>query len=294
MDEILVERSDNGVVTATLNRPHRKNAIVFSMWEELRRIFQEVSQTDSDRVLIITGSGDAFCAGADLGKEMLDSHPLNSMHPVNSAALALHDVTIPTIAKVNGVAVGAGMNLALGCDLIVAGESARFSQIFARRALSVDFGGTWLLPRLIGVHKAKELALFGDIISAQDAERMGVVNRVVADHELDKFVDDWAERLAAGPPLALQMTKKMLSNAFSQSLSEALDAEAASQTVNFGTKDTQEGITAFVFSGAVSSPQPCSPMLSYTTGASPSYADSRSCVVSICRTRSAREARRIS
>jgi enoyl-CoA hydratase/carnithine racemase len=246
MDEILVERSDNGVVTATLNRPHRKNAIVFSMWEELRRIFQEVSQTDSDRVLIITGSGDAFCAGADLGKEMLDSHPLNSMHPVNSAALALHDVTIPTIAKVNGVAVGAGMNLALGCDLIVAGESARFSQIFARRALSVDFGGTWLLPRLIGVHKAKELALFGDIISAQEAERMGVVNRVVADHELDKFVDDWAERLAAGPPLALQMTKKMLSNAFSQSLSEALDAEAASQTVNFGTKDTQEGIIAFV------------------------------------------------
>lgn len=246
MDEILVERSDNGVVTATFNRPHRKNAIVFSMWEELRRIFQEVSQTDSDRVLVITGNGDAFCAGADLSKEMLDGHPLNAMHPVNSAALALHEVTIPTIAKVNGDAVGAGMNLALGCDLIVAGESARFSQIFARRALSVDFGGTWLLPRLIGVHKAKELALFGDIISAQDAERMGVVNRVVADHELDKFVDDWAERLAAGPPLALQMTKKMLSNAFSQSLSEALDAEAASQTVNFGTKDTQEGIIAFV------------------------------------------------
>jgi 2-(1,2-epoxy-1,2-dihydrophenyl)acetyl-CoA isomerase len=96
------------------------------------------------------------------------------------------------------------------------------------------------------MHKAKELALFGDFVSAQEAEKLGLVNRVVPDQELDKFVDDWAARLAAGPPIAMQMTKKMLSNAFSQSLSEALDAEAASQTVNFGTKDTQEGIMAFV------------------------------------------------
>lgn len=247
MDEILVERSDHGVVTATFNRPHRKNAIVFSMWEEMRRLFQEVSQTGSDRVLVITGAGDAFCAGADLSEDMGDlGHPLHAMHPVNSAALALHEMTKPTIAKVNGDAVGAGMNLAIGCDLVVAGESARFSQIFVRRALSVDFGGTWLLPRLVGMHKAKELALFGDIVSARDAERIGIVNHVVADNELDDFVANWADRLAAGPPLAQQMTKKMLSNAFSQSLSEALDAEAASQTVNFASKDTREGIAAFV------------------------------------------------
>lgn len=246
MDEILVERSDNGVVTATINRPQCKNAIAFSMWEELRRLFQEVSQTPSDRVLVITGAGDAFCAGAELSEDMLNGHPLDAMYTVNAAALALHAVTKPTIAKVNGDAVGAGMNLALGCDLIVAGESARFSQIFVRRALSVDFGGTWLLPRLVGLHKAKELALLGDIISAHEAERMAIVNRVVADDELDGFVDDWARRLAAGPPLALQMTKKMLSNAFSQSLSEALDAEAASQTVNVGTQDTREGVIAFI------------------------------------------------
>ena len=142
--------------------------------------------------------------------------------------------------------MGAGMNIALGCDLIVAGESARFSEIFVRRALSVDFGGTWLLPRLIGMHKAKELALFGDVISAQEAERIGIVNRVVKDDELDAFTDDWAERLAAGPPLAQQMTKKMISNAFSQSLSEALDAEASSQTVNLMSGDTREGIAAFL------------------------------------------------
>lgn len=248
MEEILVERDENGVVTLTLNRPQVKNAIAGDMWEELRRIFQEVTQTESDRVLVITGAGGAFCSGADLSGDMMGAgpHPLNAMHPVSAAALALHAVSKPTIAKVRGVAVGAGMNLALGCDLIVASENARFSQIFARRALSVDFGGTWLLPRLVGLHKAKELALFGDIISAEDGERMGVVNHVLPDEKLDDFVADWAERLAAGPPLALQMTKRMLTNSLSQSLSEALDSEAASQTVNFGSEDTKEGVRAFI------------------------------------------------
>jgi 2-(1,2-epoxy-1,2-dihydrophenyl)acetyl-CoA isomerase len=217
------------------------------MWEELRRIFQEVTQREGDRVLVITGAGGAFCAGAYLAPgDRPPGHPLDSMHPVSAAALALHDLSKPTIAKVRGVAVGAGMNLALGCDLIVAGPSARFSQIFARRALSVDFGGTWLLPRLIGLHKAKELALFGDILSAAEAQQMGLVNRVVPDEELDAFVADWANRLAEGPPLALQLTKKMLSGSFSLSLYEALQWEAAAQTVNLVSEDTREGIAAFV------------------------------------------------
>ena len=246
MEDILVERNASGVVTLTLNRPHHKNAVTFPMWNELQRIFQEVSNSTTDRVLVITGSAPAFCSGADLSTGAPDGHPLHGMGPVNAAANALHEVTKPTIAKVNGVAVGAGMNLALGCDLIVAGEGARFSEIFVKRGLSVDFGGTWLLPRLIGVHKAKELALFGDVISAQDAAEIGIVNRVVADSELDNFVDNWAERLAAGPPLAMQQTKKMLSNAFSQSLSEALDAEASAQTVNLVSEDTREGIKAFL------------------------------------------------
>jgi 2-(1,2-epoxy-1,2-dihydrophenyl)acetyl-CoA isomerase len=246
LSEILLHRSAPGIATITLNRPHRKNAVAPAMWEELRRLFHEVSQSTTDRVLVITGAGKSFCAGADL-TEMADrTHPLHAMVPVNAAALALHEVTKPIIAKVNGDAVGAGMNLALGCDLIVAAESARFSQIFARRGLSLDFGGSWLLPRLVSMHKAKELALFGEILSAREAERIGLVNRVVPDDELDAFVEDWAARLASGPPLALQMTKKMLSNAFSVGLSEALDAEAAAQSVNLVSEDTKEGVAAFL------------------------------------------------
>jgi len=246
VEEILVSRSGTGVVTVTLNRPQVKNAVSGPMWEEMRRVFQEVTQCDDDRVLVITGAGGAFCAGAHLAANMgTHHHPLNDMHPVSAAAQALHDVSKPTIAKVGGIAAGAGMNLALGCDLIVAGESARFSQIFSRRGLCVDFGGTWLLPRLVGLHKAKELSFFGDILSAAEAERIGVVNRVVPDSVLDGFVSGWAERLAAGPPLALQMTKRMLNSAFSLSLSEALHWEAAAQSVNFGSEDTREGIAAF-------------------------------------------------
>lgn len=246
MDEILLQRSGAGVVTLTLNRPHRKNAVPPGLWPELKRHFDEIARSEADRVLVITGAGGAFCTGADLAEAALREHPLRAMGPVNAAALALHELPKPTIAKVNGDAAGAGMNLALGCDLVVAGESARFSQVFVRRGLAVDFGGTWLLPRLVGMHRAKELALLGDLLSAREAERMGLVNRVVADADLDGFVDDWAARLASGPPLALQMTKKMLSNAFGVGLSEALDAEASAQSVALASEDVREGIAAFL------------------------------------------------
>ena len=246
MDEFQVERCENGVVTLTLNRPRRKNAIPPHGWEELRRVFHEVASRPSDRVLVITGAGSDFCTGADLAAEQEPRHPLVGMNTVSDAALALHDLAKPTIAKVNGDAVGAGMNLALGCDLIVAAESARFSEIFARRALSVDFAGTWLLPRLVGMHKAKELALLADVLSAEEAKELGIVNRVVPDAELDGFVADWAERLANGPPLALQLTKKMLSSSLSLSLHEALQWEAAAQSVNLVSEDTREGMQAFL------------------------------------------------
>ena len=134
------------------------------------------------------------------------------MRHVGDVCLALHHLPQPTIAKVNGIAVGAGLNLALGCDLIVASTEARFSEIFARRGLSVDFGGSWVLPRLIGMHRAKELVFLADIIDAAEAERLGLVNKVVAPGELDAAVADWAGRLADGPPIALAHEQAACSN----------------------------------------------------------------------------------
>jgi enoyl-CoA hydratase/carnithine racemase len=247
METLIVDRAGNGVVTLTLNRPAKKNAMNVAMFNELLAVFREVSDSASDRVLVITGAGDAFCSGADLGERGQDTRPaLARLRWVADIALALHRISKPVIAKVNGVAVGAGMNLALGCDLIVASENARFSEIFARRGLTVDFGGSWLLPRLIGMHRAKELALLADIISAKEAAELGLVNRVLPPDQLDAFVAEWADRLAAGPPLALSMTKRLLGNSFAVSMDEALEAEGMAQSVNSGTEDTAEAIRAFL------------------------------------------------
>jgi 2-(1,2-epoxy-1,2-dihydrophenyl)acetyl-CoA isomerase len=130
--------------------------------------------------------------------------------------------------------------------LVVAADNARFSEIFVRRGLSLDFGGSWVLPRRIGMHRAKELAFFGEIIGASDAFEMGLVNRVLPENEIDQFVDEWASRLAAGPPIALAQTKRLLNNSLNVTLEEALDDEAAAQTVNFSTSDTAEAMRAFI------------------------------------------------
>ncbi len=167
------------------------------------------------------------------------------MRRTKDVALALHELPMPTIAKVNGVAAGAGCNLALGCDLIIASDRARFSEIFPKRALSLDFGGAWILPRLIGLHRAKELAFFGDILSAVEAMEIGLVNRVVPHDELDVTVQEWSDRLAAGPPLALTQSKAMLNKSMGLSMEEALDVEAAAQAINLGTADNAEAALAF-------------------------------------------------
>jgi 2-(1,2-epoxy-1,2-dihydrophenyl)acetyl-CoA isomerase len=246
METIQVDRHE-GVVTITLNRPRKKNAINDVMWDELLATFRAIGDSSDDRAVILTGAAGEFCSGADLtssgGRQR---HQLAAMRHVGDVALALHRLPQPTIAKVRGVAVGAGLNMALGCDLVVAGPSARFSEIFARRGLSIDFGGSWVLPRRIGLHRAKEMVLFGEIIDAVEAERIGLVNRVVADDQLDGFVAEWAGRLAAGPPLALAMSKRMLNNSMHVTLEEALDDEGAAQTVNFASADTAEAMAAFV------------------------------------------------
>jgi enoyl-CoA hydratase/carnithine racemase len=247
VDTIEVSRH-GGVVTVTLNRPEKKNAVNTQMWGELLETFREISQRSADRVVVLTGAGGDFCSGADLagGDRGERPHQLTFMRHVGDVALALHRLQQPTIAKVRGVAVGAGCNMALGCDLVVASDNARFSEIFARRGLSIDFGGSWLLPRRVGLHKAKELALFADIHSAAEAEAMGLVNRVVPEAELDAFVDGWVAKLVVGPPIAMAQTKRMLDNATNLTFEQALDEEAAAQTVTSGTQDTAEALAAFV------------------------------------------------
>ncbi len=243
-----MERAD-GVVTITLDRPRVKNAMNRVLWEELLGLLGEIAENPQDRAVVITGAGGDFCSGADLaggGPFEGPNHASFTMSWINQVPLALHRLPKPTIAKVRGVAAGAGLNLALGCDLIVAGEGARFSEIFARRGLTLDFGGSWLLPRLIGLHKAKELAFFGDVIDAVEAERLGLVNRVVPDAELDAFVAGWAGRLAKGAPVALAQTKRLLNESVQRSMAEALDAEGAGQLIAIGTKDVKEAVRAFL------------------------------------------------
>ena len=236
-----------GVVTITFDRPEKRNAINDLMWGELEGVLGEIAVSTSDRCIVLTGAGGAFCSGADLAADARGPrrHQLAVMRQINGVVRALHDLPQPTIAKVTGVAAGVGLSLALGCDLVVATSEARFSAIFAKRGLSLDGGLSWLLPRAVGMQRAKELALFADVVSADEALLLGLVNRVVPTADVDAAVADWAARLASGPPIALGMTKRMLNRAFEQSFEQALDDEARCQTVNFRTSDTVEAITAF-------------------------------------------------
>ncbi len=250
MDGLIVERA-GGVVTLTIDRPERKNAINNDMWRGLVEIFDDIATRRDDRVLVITGAGDAFCSGADLTAAADGEAPngagasVAAMRVVGRAALRLHELALPTIAAVNGVAAGAGCNLALGCDLIVASDRARFTEIFARRGLALDFGGSWVLPRLVGLHRAKELAFLAEIIDAVEAERIGIVNRVVPHDDLDTTVAALAARLAAMPPLQLAVIKRQLNDGLAHTMAEAIEAEGIAQALMFTSRDTAEAMIAF-------------------------------------------------
>jgi 2-(1,2-epoxy-1,2-dihydrophenyl)acetyl-CoA isomerase len=233
------------VLTVTLNRPRRKNAMNADAWSRLQDALRNARMDEGVRVVVLTGAGDDFCAGADLSGAQVERHPLNRMRWYGDIAMALHDMPKPVIAKVSGVAVGAGWNLALGCDLVVASTTARFSQIFARRGLSLDFGGSWLLPRIVGLQQAKRLALLADSVDAEEALRLGLVTWVKLPEEIDEFVDDLAARLAEGPPIALAQSKLMLNEATTRCLREALESEARVQVVNYAT-DAPAAKRAFV------------------------------------------------
>ncbi len=250
-DGLVVGRSGD-VVTVTMDRPEVMNAMTGTMFAEFGRIFRDLNVDDTVRCIVITGAGGNFCSGADVGGQSkrasgaVSSNPLRNLRQIKASAMALHDCQHPVVAKVRGVAAGAGLNMALGCDLVYAADTARFSEIFARRGLTIDFGGSWVLPRRVGLHRAKELALLAEVIDATEADRIGLVNRVVAEADLDAHVDDVVARIVAGPPLALSMSKALLNNGAQTSMSQALEAEAATQATNFGSADTREAARAWI------------------------------------------------
>jgi len=252
MGAIRVERRE-GLVTITLDRPEKKNALNADAWNELERAFEEIAVDPNDRALILTGAGGNFSAGADLsggsGKGLTGrpSQPVvQEMRMVGEIVRRLYCMPKPTLAKVDGVAVGIGLGLALACDLVLASDRARFSEIFAKRGLALDGGNSWLLPRRVGLHKAKELTFFADILDAKEAESIGLVNRVVPAAELDAVAEQWGRRLATGPTLALGLSKRLLDASSCVTFEQALEDEARCQHIAQTSKDVREGVTAFL------------------------------------------------
>jgi len=234
----------------TLSQPERKNAVPAAGWPELADALEDFADSDQ-RVLIIRGAGDDFCSGADLNLDQLDD--LRSpavgreyMRGPGRAATALHRLGKPTIAAVDGVAVGAGMNLAVGCDIVIATDRSRFAEVFVKRGLALDFGGTWLLPRLVGMARARELALTGRQVEAAEALHIGLVSRVVTPEQLETTVSELAHQLAAGAPLAQRFIKTGLSRSLDMTFEQSISFEDQAQATLLASDDLREGVAAFL------------------------------------------------
>ncbi|HEX9644814.1 MAG TPA: enoyl-CoA hydratase-related protein [Acidimicrobiia bacterium] len=235
----------------TLSNPGKRNAVPVTGWVELAEAFRDFDASPQ-RAMVIRGAGDDFCAGADLDPERFlagmtgTAGTADAMRAPGDAATALHRVSKPTIAAVDGVAVGAGMNLAIGCDLAIATERARFSEIFVRRGLTMDFGGSWLLPRLVGLARARDLALTGRIVPAAEALEMGLIGAVVAPDALESVVTERAEALAAGAPLAQRFVKVALDRSSTLSFEQVIALESQAQAVLLTSEDVVEGVRSFL------------------------------------------------
>lgn len=244
---LVVERG-GAIATVTLNRPEARNALDLVMRRELLATLDEIEADPEVRVVVLTGAGGHFCSGGDV-KSMKTPHTAaegrGRVEMLNRMVLRLVDFPRPTIAMVDGYAVGAGSNLALCCDLIVASDRAKFGELFCKIGLAADGGGTWLLSRVVGLARAKELIFTGDVIDAQEALRIGLVNRVAPAGDLVQVTRALAEKIAAGPPLALRLDKHMLNRAAATDLAGALDLEAYSQGLAIASEDHREGLAAF-------------------------------------------------
>lgn len=251
--ECLIYEVKDHIATLTLNRPDRLNALGGSLRDDLHDAIMRSAADPDVRVMIITGAGKGFCAGGDVkamneAKEGRRERPLmEKIAPGRDRTLlAMRDAPQPIIAAVNGAAAGAGMNLALGCDIRLASTAAKFSQAFVKRGLHPDWGGTYFLPRVVGMAKAAELIFTGAVIDAAEALRLGIVSQVLAPEELLPAARALATAIAAGPPIAIRLAKRGLYRNAESDLRTALEYETFAQNTCFETEDATEGIKAFV------------------------------------------------
>jgi 2-(1,2-epoxy-1,2-dihydrophenyl)acetyl-CoA isomerase len=243
----------DGIATLTLNRPERLNALGDTLRTDLYDAIVRASSEADVRAIIVTGAGRGFCSGGDV-KAMNEGRSENRPRPMlekvaplrDKVVLAMRDAPQPIIAAVNGPAAGAGMNIALACDMRIASTTAKFGETFVRRGLHVDWGGTYFLPRLIGMAKACELIFTGDVIGAEEALNLGIVSKVVPPEELMPAARKLATAVAAGPPIAIRLAKRALYHNQEVDLRAALEYETYAQNICYETEDAREGIRAFV------------------------------------------------
>ncbi|MFF5975610.1 enoyl-CoA hydratase/isomerase family protein [Streptomyces sp. NPDC012769] len=252
MEDVL-HAVENGVSWITLNRPEAMNAVTWEQRERIVALLDEASADPEVRAVVVTATGRGFCAGADLrggpsaaGERVQGDVARMIRRGAQRFVGAVLDCEKPVIAAVNGTAAGIGAHLAFACDLVIAAESARFVEVFVRRGIVPDGGGAYLLPRLVGPQRAKELMFFGDAVPAAEARAMGLVNRLVPAEELEKTAREWAERLAQGPTRALALTKQLVNASLDADRAAAFAAEAAAQELCMTTRDAREGVAAFV------------------------------------------------
>jgi 2-(1,2-epoxy-1,2-dihydrophenyl)acetyl-CoA isomerase len=250
MPDTLFEVKDS-IALITLNRAEKLNSVTLSQLEELIVKLNTYEQDDNVRAIVITATGRGFCTGADLsggGGRHDVTTPMGmklSAHIYGRICFTLATIEKPVIAAVNGIAAGSGCNLALSCDIIYAAQSARFIQIFVKRGMCPDCGGTYFVPRLIGLAKAKELFFSGDPVDAPTALSLGMVNKVVEDDQLMPEVLAYAQKLAQMPTRSIGMIKRLLNRSFDSDLLTQLDFEAAYQGLATSTEDMREGWTSF-------------------------------------------------
>lgn len=240
---------ENGIMTITLNRPEVFNSFNRSMALKLQEALDECASNSNVRAIVLTGAGKAFCAGQDLAEATDPNGPALQQivgEHYNPIILKLRYIEKPIIAAVNGVAAGAGANIALACDIVIAKESASFIQAFSKIGLIPDSGGTFILPRLIGIQKATALMLTGEKVGAQAAEQMNMIYKAVADEEFDQFIADFSQQIAQMPTIGLGLTKKALNAALNNDLQNQLQLEETLQTQAGKTNDFKEGVAAFL------------------------------------------------